>query len=70
MPEEASHQRERVERIAREIDPGCDVDFILIGDGMIRFRVFERSGEALIERRGSWQPERLASMTDQTRRNF
>jgi hypothetical protein len=64
MPDEAQVQRERIERVAKKIKPDCVVDFIIHGDAQIRFRVFNKSGTALIERSGSWAATCLANFSD------
>jgi hypothetical protein len=65
MPDDVTLQRERIERIAKEIEPDCDVDFIMEQDARIRFRIFDKgSGRPLVERSGGWEPSRLAGLSD------
>ena len=63
---QAGVQRERLAQVVQEMTPGCEVEFIPNGDEMIRFRIIEKqSGKVLLARSASWEPERLAQLSDQ-----
>jgi hypothetical protein len=58
-------------QIAEEMEPGCEVEFIPSEGGMIRFRIVEKlSGKVLLARSASWEPERLARLSDRELRDL